>query len=435
MPIYQYTALNEKGEKVSGELDADSPRDARNKLRNLKIFVTDMKVLEEVAPVSGDLSLSQAAGKKLSVLAQGLVKPRSVGRRLVREITGGIGSFKRLEEIATVTRQLATLLAAGITLTDALQALTEQVERKDMELVLRDVREKLMEGQTLGSAMERHPKFFDELYVNMVRAGEASGALDSILMRVADYLHKQYRMRARILAALTYPIVMSVVGVGVVIFLLSVVVPRITQLLIQQKKALPLVTEILIGVSDFIRTYFIGIVAVFLALWVVYRLAMTTRAGKWTRDVLLLRMPVFGSLFKKQAISRFSLTLATLLESGLPVLDSINIVKRVVNNLVLAKTLDEVHDRVLAGTDISTPLRKSGVFPPVVSYMVAIGEESGQLEKLLKKVAESYDEEIEIASQKIASVIEPIMILLMALIVGFIVLAVLLPILEMSRIR
>jgi len=252
---------------------------------------------------------------------------------------------------------------------------------------------------------------------------------------VADYLHSQNRTRAKVMAALTYPIIMVLIGSGVVVVLLTYVVPKIMQVIQKQgKAALPLPTEILLAVSGFMGRYWWLLLAIIIGTVVAYVQARATKGGRLWIDTMKLRIPAIGNLMKKASISRFAMTFATLLESGLPVLEAMGVVRKVVDNELLAETLDRVRQKVAEGADISTPLKQSKVFPPVVGYMISVGEESGRLEELLKKTAEAYDEEVEVAAQKMTALLEPLMIVFMAVVVGFIVLAILLPILQMSNI-
>ncbi len=405
MPVYTYKALKPDGGAEGGVIDADSPKDARLKLKGKKLHVTD---------------LVQVGGG-----------PRAkVGRfefRLPRR--------RRPEDVALITRQMATLLGSGIPMIGALTAVIEQVEVRDLKTALMDVRERVSQGGSLSEALALHSTYFSELYVNMVRAGEAGGNLDKIMFRIADYLHAQNRTRAKVVAALTYPIIMLVIGVGVVAVLLAYVVPKILEVIQKQgQAALPLPTEILLWVSGFMGRYWWLLLAGAIAAGVAWFRARATPAGRLWIDTMKLEIPVVGNLMRKAAISRFAITFATLLESGLPVLDALGVVKRVVDNALLADAIEKARQKVGEGADIATPLKSSKVFPPVVGYMIAVGEESGRLEELLKKTAQAYDEEVEVAAQKLTAMLEPLMIVLMAGVVGFIVLSIMLPILQMSNI-
>jgi general secretion pathway protein F len=404
VPIYTYKALKEDGGPDAGVIDADSPKDARLKLKGRKLHVTDL------VPVGQEKGAAQ-----------------KVRRALFRR--------RRPDDVAILTRQMATLLGSGIPMIGAITAVIDQVEHRDLKAALMDVRERVSQGSSLSDALSGHPLYFGELYVNMVRAGEAGGNLDKVLFRVADYLHAQNRMRAKVVASLTYPIIMLVIGVGVVVVLLTYVVPKILEVIQKQgNAALPLPTEILLLVSGFMWNYWWLLAAAGAGLAAAYWHAYRTPGGRLWIDTVKLQIPVVGSLMKKASISRFAITFATLLESGLPVLEAMGVVKRVVDNALLAEALETVRQKIAEGADIATPLKQSKVFPPVVGYMIGVGEESGRLEELLKKTAQAYDEEVEVAAQKLTALLEPLMIVIMAFVVGFIVLSILLPILQMSNI-
>ena len=406
MPVFEYRALDAQGKVKQGILDADTAKEARLRLRDQKVHVVDLRQKGNVG------------GKQRDWL------PPFLRRR-------------HADEVAGFTRQLATMLKSGIPLAQCLSALIEQAETPDLEAVLRDVREKVTQGATLADALAFHPAYFTDLFVNMVKAGQAAGTLDVVLKRLADYLQKQSRTRARVKAALAYPVVMVIIGTLVVIGLMTFVVPRILAVVATAQRGnpgatLPLPTQILIGATHFIGDWWWATIIVGFGFWFVYRGAMKSEGFRYRRDLFLLRVPILGDLLKKQAVSRFAVTLAALLRSGVPALQALTIVRSVVDNQVLARVVGEVHDRILEGADISSPLKKSGIFPPVVGYMISIGEQSGQLEEMLDRVAESYDEELEVATTKLTSILEPILIVVMAVVVGFIVLSVLLPIMDIG---
>ena len=404
MPVYNYKALKADGGSDAGVIDADSPKDARLKLKNRRLHVTDLQT------VGGE----EKGGARKSRFT--------------------FFKRRRPDQVAMLTRQLATLLGSGIPMIGAMTAIIDQVESRDLKAALMEIREKVSQGSSLSDSMSAHPVYFSELFVNMVRAGEAGGNLDKVLFRVADYMHAQNRTRAKVMAALTYPIIMLLIGVGVVAILLTYVVPKIMEVIQKQgKAALPLPTEILLAVSGFMGAYWWVLLGIIVATFAAYFHARTTKAGRLWTDTMKLRIPMLGNLIKKAAISRFAMTFATLLESGLPVLEAMGVVRKVVDNELLGETLDMVRTKIAEGADIATPLKQSKVFPPVVGYMIGVGEESGRLEELLKKTAESYDEEVEVASQKFTALLEPLMIVTLAIIVAFIVLSILLPILEMSN--
>ncbi len=402
MPVFAYQALKDDGTREAGVVDADSPKEARLKLKGRRLHVTDLD--------------AAGFGEK--------------GRLRIPFFTGAAQ-----RELPVVTRQMATLLSSGLPLMGALNAILEQVEQPALRTSLMDVRDRVSQGASFSDALEAHSYLFSNLYVNMVRSGEASGSLDRILFRLADFLHAQRRMKSKITAALTYPIVMVVIGTGVVTILMTNVVPKIVDVLGKNgKAALPLPTEILIGISAFMSSYWWVLLGIVVAAGVAFSRARKTVAGRMWIDTTILKVPVLGPLVKKSVISRFALTFATLLESGLPVIESLRVVREVVDNAPVAAALDVLRVKIAEGADLASPLKQSKVFPPVVGYMIAVGEESGKLEDLLKRLSEAYDEEVEIAAQRLTSLLEPIMIVGMALVVGFIVLSILLPIMEMSNI-
>ncbi len=421
MPVFEYKALTEKGAVTKGVIDADTPKEAREKLRTRKIHVTDMVKLErgKAAPQLGGGGDDGVGGGPFAGLGgiSGLKLPK-------------IFKGRDQAEVSTVTRQLAVLLKAGIPVSDAMGALVQQIEHRKMERAFRQIKEDIASGSTLADAFARHPDYFGALYVNMIKAGEASGNLDTILKRLADFLQKQSKVRGKVSAALTYPIIMAMAGTVVVIFLMTWVVPRIVKVVKERGQALPWPTEVLITISNFLRDYWWALLAGFVITIVAYLLWTNTEKGRLLRDTYLLKIPIFGNLFKKQSVARFATTFSTLLKSGIPALECLKILRDVVDNALLAKTLDAVHDRILEGADIATPLKHSGVFPPVVAYMIAVGEQSGQLEEILEKVTEAYDEEIDVTTQKVTATIEPVIIIVMAAIVGFIVLSVVLPLVQ-----
>ncbi len=436
MPVFEYKALTEKGSPTKGLIDADTPREAREKLRSKRIHVTEMIKVER----GGALVPAGGGGGNATATATSPARagaPAGAGKlsgRIGKAIRWDAIKLKRgganLADLAMVTRQLSTLLRAGIPLSDALNALIQQLEDKGMERAFRQIKEDIASGSGTADAFARHPRYFNDLYVNMIRAGEASGNLDEILHRLAEYIHRQAKMRGKVSAALMYPLIMIVLGIAVVTYLMMFVVPKIVASIIERGLPLPLPTEILMGISRFLADWWWALLIAIFALYAAYKVATSSPQGRLTRDTWKLKIPIFGVLFKKQSVARFATTFSTLLKSGIPALECLKILRDVVDNALLAKTLDEVHDRIVEGADIATPLKNSKVFPPVVGYMIAIGEQSGQLEDILEKIAVAYDEEIDVTTQKVTSMIEPVIIVIMATVVGFIVLSVVLPLIQ-----
>ncbi|MCB9877209.1 MAG: type II secretion system F family protein [Planctomycetes bacterium] len=406
MPIFEYKAIDGANKVKKGIIDADTPRDARLKLKRESLFVTDIK---------------ESSKKKKSAVS-------------IRGVTGVETPNKlRTEQVAAVTRQMASLLQAGIPLAEALRMIIEQAPDKKIESAFRDIREKVTQGMPLGDAVLLHPGYFTDLYANMVRAGESSGALDQVLIRLASFLQAQTRLKNKVGAALIYPMIMVIVGVIVVAILMTWVVPKVTRLIKGRGQELPVPTKVLITASDFLVDYWLLVLIGALGAVVAFQMFVNSEKGRLAFDRFKLRLPVFGDLMKKQAMARFSITLSTLLRSGVPALQALQVTKNVLDNVVLQNALQVVHDRVIEGTDIATPMKMTGAFPPTISYMVGVGEQAGNLEEMLERIAGTYDEEVDLATQKLTSVIEPLIIVMLAVVVAGIVIAIVLPLLQLQR--
>lgn len=406
MPVFAYKALDQRGKSVAGLKEADSPRTLRQVLRRDGLFLTE---------VTGEKQAQAAASPEVSVR-------RWVGGRI------------KADDVAVATRQLAVLVNAGIPLVDALTALVEQVDHERLKRVLSAVKQRVNEGSTLADALSQHPKAFNNLYVNMIRAGETSGALDVVLFRLADFTESQARLRSKIVGTLTYPAAMLVIGSIVMGILFTVVIPKITKIFEDTKVALPWTTKLLIGTATFVHDWWW---ALFLAagagVWMFLRWQKTP-AGRARFDVWVLDAPIFGSLVRQVAVARFSRTLATLLKSGVPLLTSLDIVRNIVGNTRLATVIDEARESIKEGESIAAPLKRSGEFPPLVYHMIAIGEKSGELEEMLGNVANAYDSQVETQVAALTSLLEPIMIVVMGVAVAFIVFSILMPILQINTI-
>lgn len=432
MPVFEYKALDSAAKSTTGVIDAETPRDAREKLRARKIYVT------EIDQVGGAAQKAAEAQKRSDEKESNRKAARRGKRKSEAEIKVtkkpffSFGQGKRTAEVGQFTRQLATLLKAGIPLVQSLTALVDQTQNRAMQTVVRDIREQITTGTDFNDALASHPLYFSDLYRSMVRAGEASGELDIVLGRVADFMQKQTRLRGKITAAMTYPAIMFLMSVAVVIFLLLFVVPNIVMILEEQKMELPIPTLIVTTASTIISTYWYIVLALVIVGGLVFKSWKDTPAGRHSWDRFLLKAPVVGDVFTKTAVSRFATTLSVLLRSGLPALEGLRIVKDVVDNAALSKVIGQVHDSIIEGTDISTPIKKSGVFPPVVGYMIAVGEQTGELEDLLERISAAYDEEVDLSVQKMTAMIEPIMIVFMAVVVGTIVASVMLPLMQIS---
>ena len=401
MPVFEYEALNGAGKAVRGIVDAESVRTARTKLRSQGVYPTEIR--EE----------SAAAG----------------GR------AGGIRLFSRVKtkELAQVFRQLSTLMEAGIPLVSSLSALIESSGNPLLHTILTQIRERVREGRSLAEALAVHPRVFSPLFVGLVRAGEASGTLALTLSRWADFSEHQVALGQRIRAALTYPAFMFLIGGGVLFFLLAFVVPTVTRIFADLGQALPWPTLILIAVSDFLsRFWWAGIAAALLAgYWL--RKYLHSQSGGLFWDRLKLKLPVVRDLHRKLAVSRWARTLGTLLAGGVPLLQALEFSQEVAGNRLFSQALGQARERVREGEEMAFSLRASGLFPSVVLEMVSVGEKSGELPRMLEKVSLALENEAESDLRSLIALLEPVMILIMGVGVGFIALSILLPILEMSQ--
>ncbi len=404
MPVFEFKALDRRGKTVEGLREADSPKTLRTTLRREELFLTE---------VLGQKEAAAAAKREVSV------------RRFV---AGRITA----DDIAITTRQLAVLIGAGVPLVEALTALVDQVDHERMKRVVSDVKQRVNEGSSLADAMAIHPRVFSTLYVNMIRAGESSGALEVVLVRLADFTESQARLRSKIVGTLTYPAAMLLIGTAIMLILFTVVIPKITKIFDETRVTLPWTTRALIGFSTTIHDWWWAFVLVAgLGVWGVVRWRRT-EAGRAAWDRRVLTAPIFGPLVRQIAIARFSRTLATLLKSGVPLLTSLDIVKNIVGNVRLAKVVEESREAIKEGESIAAPLKRSGEFPPLVYHMVAIGERSGQLEEMLNNVANAYEAQVETKIGALTSLLEPFMIVGMGVAVAFIVFSILMPILQIN---
>ncbi|MFL5405116.1 MAG: type II secretion system inner membrane protein GspF [Myxococcales bacterium] len=424
MPVFEYSGLTEAGKNVRGVKDAENRKVLRSLLRKDGIFLTDVRAAEGAAIAGASSSSSRPVTGKIELSGQGL--SREVDLRQV------FGSRVSGQDLAIATRQLATLIGAGITLVDALTALVDQIEQPRLKRIIGIVRQKVNEGSSLADALAEHPKVFTTLYVNMIRAGESSGALDVVLVRLADFTEAQAALRNKIMGAMLYPAIMLLVGLGIVGILFIVVIPKVTTIFADMNVSLPWTTQILITTSTFARDYwYLMLAAIPLFVWAMRRYLKTTRGRAWW-DRTKLNAPIFGELVRMLSLARFAKTLATLLSSGVPLLTALDIVKNIVNNSILSKVIEDARDAIREGESIAAPLKRSGQFPPLVHHMIAIGEKSGQLEEMLQNVARSYDAQVEVRVSALTSLLEPIMIVGMGVGVAFIVFSILMPIMQLN---
>ncbi len=407
MPVYEYSALNKSGKSSAGVIDADSPVLARQKLRSSGLFPVEVKE-------------SSSASQK--------------------ENTGGSSAsvsslFKRVKpgEVSVMTRQLSILLGAGVPLVGALEALLSQITNPLLKRILAQIKESVNEGNSLAFSLSRHSKLFSNIYVNMVRAGEASGSLDIVLGRLAEYGEHQEALKGRFRAALAYPVFMALIGSLVLFFLITFVVPNITTVFTDMKQTLPLPTIALITTSNFLKSFWWAVILAGVACVIGGKQFIKTDKGTYVWDLIKLRVPILGEINQKIALARFARTLGTLLESGVQLLTALDIVKNIVNNTLIERDIDLASEQIEAGKSLALPLGQSQWFPSIAVQMMSVGEQSGELENMLQKIADTYEGEVESQIMAMTSMMEPLMILVMGLGVGFIVVSILLPIFEMNQ--
>jgi general secretion pathway protein F len=404
MPVFEYKALDQRGKTVGGLKEADSPKTLRSALRRDGIFLTE---------VLGQKEAAAQAKRDVSVR-------RWVGGRITAD------------DIAITTRQLAVLVGAGVPLVEALAALVDQVDHERMKRIVSDVRQRVNEGSSLADAIAAQGKVFSTLYINMIRAGESSGALEVVLVRLADFTESQARLRSKIIGTLTYPAAMVCIGTAIMGILFAVVIPKITKIFEDTKVALPWTTRALMGFSTSVRDWWWAFLLFFLGAAFLFARWRRTPNGRAAWDRWVLTAPLFGALVRQIAIARFSRTLSTLLRSGVPLLTSLDIVKNILGNVRLQTVVEESREAIKEGESIAAPLKRSGEFPPLVYHMVAIGERSGQLEEMLNNVANAYEAQVETKIGALTSLLEPLMIVAMGVVVAFIVFSILMPILQIN---
>jgi len=408
MPVYSYKALDAKGKEVTGIIDADTVKGAKAKIRRENRFPTSVEEVTEAQRIKGK-------GLSMEIDLSNLRKKVNV------------------QDLAIMTRQFATLVGAGIPVVGALTSLSKQTESPVLQRAVTQVREKVNEGSSLASAMKEHPKVFNSLYVNMIESGEQSGTLHIVLERLADFTENQLAMSQKLRGALSYPVMMGIVLIGIVGYMVTFVIPQVASIFQGMHKSLPGVTVFLLSLSSFVKGYWWLLMLVFGGSFYGFRRWKSTEKGRKQYDAFLLRIPKIGGLIRKIAISRFARTLGTMLSSGVPIITAMDIVKNVVQNEIIKKAVEESKENIREGESIARPLERSEVFPPMVIHMIEVGEQTGELENMLDRISISYDNEVEAAVNGLTSLLEPILILAMAGLVGFAVIAILLPIMDMTQ--
>ncbi|MFA6563732.1 MAG: type II secretion system F family protein [Verrucomicrobiia bacterium] len=416
MPKYEYTAVDARGKETSGEMESDSPAGAINKLKEMGYFPT--KINEAGSGKGRKSKVVSAAGAKKGGWQQMEINIPGITDRVNKKL------------LTIFTRQLATLIDAGLPLLRALRTLERQERNAALKKTITSLAEAVEGGSTMSEAMQHHPRVFDRLYINMIRAGEAGGVLEVVLTRLAEFAEKAQKIRGKVLAASVYPIVVLTIAISILFFLMTYIVPKFQDIFkdLLEGKPLPALTQAVMDASKLIRENVIlvgGAVVAFVVLFnfLIKKVPALTRL--W--DNFKLNMPAFGPMIRKVGISRFTRTLGTLISSGVPILQGLMIVKETSGNRVIADAVQRVHDSVKEGESVVRPLEASKVFPPMVVSMIDVGEETGALPEMLMKIADNYDEEVDNAVAGITSLLEPILIVFLAVVVGVIVVALFLP--------
>ena len=404
MAVFTWRGVNASGKNVKGVRDADNPKALRLMLKRDGVMVTEV--------------LERSAAAKKSAREIDLKK-----------------MFRRVSsmDIAIATQQMAVLLRSGIPLVEALTAMIEQLENEDLRGAFTDARDKVNEGTAFADALRAHPKYFSNLYVNMVAAGEASGTLEVVLQRLAEFLDAQAKLKGKVASALAYPAFMSLASSVIILIMMTVVVPKVTAIFEDFDKALPWYTEVLIWTSNLVTNYWWLLTALIAGGIYGFRRWKATEEGRKKWDLFVLRIPLFGQLFLMVSVSRFSRTLSTLLSSGVPVLKAMDITRNVLGNTELMRVVEEARASVREGEGLAKPLRASKRFPPIVTHMISIGERSGQLEEMLEHVAAAYDQQVDVRVQTMTSLLEPLIIVIMGGMSAGIAFSILMPLLQINE--
>ncbi len=418
MPNFSYVALDARGQQVTGEIDAPSQNEAVGQLRQAGYYPTSVDAAAKAGKAKKTVAAKSAAGAPAKKSSSLFAKQTIKGKILM-----------------IFTRQLATLIDAGLPLLRSLTVLAKQERDPVLKTTITQLAESVQGGSTFSDSLSGHPKIFNKLYVNMVKAGELGGVLELVLLRLAEFQEKAQKIKNKVVAAMFYPIIVLVIAIAIMGFLLVFIVPKFEAIFADmlEGKPLPALTQFVIATSNIVKDQILFIIVGAVVAFIAYKLISRTEKGIMAIDNIKLKAPLFGDLTRKSAISRFSRTLGTLVTSGVPILQALLITRETAGNTVIADAINKVHDAVKEGESIVQPLEASGVFPPMVISMIDVGEETGQLPEMLLKVAEVYDDEVDNAVQGLTSLLEPIMIVFLAVIVGTIVIALFLPLISIIQ--
>ena len=412
MPVFAFEAIKNDGQKVKSEVTAESKDEAIKKIQGQGLRPTRIKAQKEESKSRSVPGVEKAPPKKKSGL-----------------FARGVSS----NDIVTFTTQLSTLQDAGLPIVRSLKILEEQQKPGRFKDQLEEVSSEVEQGSTLSEAMAKYPKSFDKLYISMVKAGEAGGVLDVILRRLAGFMEKSQKLRKQVKGALIYPAAVITVAILILVVIMLFVVPAFEKMFADIGQALPAPTQLLLSTSQAIQTYWYLIPLIPIFLMTIMKLIARTEAGEKALDAFKLRMPVFGNIIKKSSVARFCRTLGTLIASGVPILEALRIVKDAVGNVIISNAIEDVHGSIREGDTIADPLRSSGIFDELLVNMIDVGEETGELDKMLMKIADNYEADVDVAVEGMSSLLEPLLIVGMGLVVGFIVISLFLPLVSIIK--
>lgn len=418
MPKYTYVALDARGAETRGEIEADNQTAALSRIREKGLFPTSVNEASTAAK-SGKPAKSKGKSSPSSSLKKEIKLPVLFSR-------------VKTKELMVFTRQLATLVDAGLPLVRSMQVLEKQEKNPGLKKALGEMADAIQSGSTFAEALAQHPKIYNKLYVNMAKAGEVGGVLDQVLVRLAEFMEKAQKIKNKVVGAMMYPMVVLFMALGILTFLMIVIIPKFKEIFSEllEGQALPGLTQFVMGASELMTKRLPFLIVGIVILVIVIKMGAKTKSGSLLIDRIKLNMPIFGNLIRKTVVGRFTRTLGTLMASGVPVLQALNIVRDTAGNEVVAKAVSQIHDAVKEGENMAPPIEASGVFPPMVVSMVQVGEETGELPEMLMKIADSYDDEVDNAVAGLTSVIEPLLIVFLAVVVGTIVIALFLPLIS-----
>ena len=415
MPTYAFEAMNSSGQEVREEIEATTSEEAIAKIRGKGLFPTKVK--------------EKAAKKKVKGKKGGDTEVVAVKRKMPISI-GGVPR----KQLVSFTRQLSTLQDAGLPILRSLQILEQQQKPGLLKAIIGGVGDEVEGGGTLSDAMSKYPKAFDKLYVNMINAGEAGGVLDLILARLADFMEKAAKLKKKVIGAMIYPAVVITIAIGIVSMIMIFVIPKFETIFKDFGTKLPAITQFLMDLSRWFANWgWAYVVASPIVFMLIYKLIRTSEGGKYATDLIKLKIPILGTILGKSSIGRFTRTLGTLISAGVPILDAINITKETCGNEVYSRALQKVHDAIREGESMADPLRATKVCDAIVVNMIDVGEETGDLDKMLIKIADNYDSDVDVLVGSLISILEPVMVVVLGLIVGFIVIALFMPMISLIQ--